>query len=283
MEIKVVPGEKRTVDQLRQHYEVEKELANKLRHSAREQRAGLYSQVYDDLFRRVPNHPQWTKRKTSQHERTLDGQIRSLQPYLKPDITFMEVGAGDCSLSLRAAQHVRQVYAVEVSAEVTGGLTRPPNFKLLISNGCDIPLADQTVDVAYSFQLMEHIHPDDASDQLREIHRVLKPGGVYFCVTPNRLSGPHDISMYFDDVATGLHLKEYSIGDLNRIFHQVGFGRVWVERLDKAKRMRLPVAPLVLLENTLELLPGSTRRAVTRSYVFSRLLDASVVAEKPLV
>jgi hypothetical protein len=64
--------------------------------------------------------------------------------------------------------------------------------------------------VAYSYQLMEHLHPGDALEQLVNIYQALKRDSVYCCVTPNRISGPHDISVYFDTVAQGLHLKEYS-------------------------------------------------------------------------
>ena len=71
-----------------------------------------------------------------------------------------------------------------------------------------------SVDLAFSDQLMEHLHPDDAVEQLRNIHRALKPGGVYVCVTPNRLYGPSDISAFFDDEARGFHLKEYSLDEI---------------------------------------------------------------------
>ncbi len=42
---------------LRQHYEVEKELADRLRHATREERRILYGTVYDELYQRVPHHP----------------------------------------------------------------------------------------------------------------------------------------------------------------------------------------------------------------------------------
>ena len=75
---------------------------------------------------------------------------------------------------------------------------------------------------------MEHLHPDDAFEQLENIYRALTPGGVYICVTPNRLSGPHDISSLYDEVATGFHLKEYSISELHSLFRRVGFSRIRV-------------------------------------------------------
>ena len=52
----------RTPEQLRHHYEVERELADRLRSASREERKQLYAGVYDELFRRVPDHPQLTWR-----------------------------------------------------------------------------------------------------------------------------------------------------------------------------------------------------------------------------
>ena len=77
-------------------------------------------------------------------------------------------------------------------------------------------------------QLMEHLHPDDALDQLQNIFTALTSAGVYLCITPNRLNGPHDISMYFDEVATGFHLHEYTITELSDLFKKVGFSKVRV-------------------------------------------------------
>ena len=50
----------RTPEQIREHYEIEKKLASQLRDATREERRSLYSSLYDELFRRVPSHPQLT-------------------------------------------------------------------------------------------------------------------------------------------------------------------------------------------------------------------------------
>ena len=80
---------------------------------------------------------------------------------------------------------------------------------VVLSDGVSVEVPAASVTLAYSNQLMEHLHPDDALVQLRNIVRALAPGGLYVR-HPNRLTGPHDISMYFDRVATGFHLKEYT-------------------------------------------------------------------------
>ena len=202
----------RTPEEIRSHYLAEKDLANQLRLSMPEERGALYLTVYEELFRRVPNHPILFRTvKPEQKESAIRWQLQFLQRFLKPSHSFVEIGAGDCTLALAVAKRVKQVYAVDVSAKLTESIIPPKNFELRVSDGCSVDVPDNSVDVAYSNQLMEHLHPDDALRQVREVYRALKPGGVYVCVTPNRLGGPYDISRYFDTVATGLHLKEYTV------------------------------------------------------------------------
>ena len=78
------------------------------------------------------------------------------------------------------------------------------------------------MDLVFSNQLMEHLHPDDAEAELQSIFTALKPAGYYVCITPNRLTGPHDISRDFEESATGLHLKEYSTSELDSLFRRTG-------------------------------------------------------------
>ena len=47
----------RTFEQIREHYEIEKELAARLRSASKEERRNLYTAVYDELMQRVPQHP----------------------------------------------------------------------------------------------------------------------------------------------------------------------------------------------------------------------------------
>jgi SAM-dependent methyltransferase len=123
---------------------------------------------------------------------------------------------------------------------------------------------DGSVDVVYSQQLMEHLHPDDALDQLRNIYTALAPGGRYFCVTPNRLTGPHDISRHYDEEATCFHLKEYTISELASLFRQVGFREVSVYVSTRSSPRRLPVWPVRVLETVLAPLPRALRIRIAR-------------------
>jgi len=55
---------------------------------------------------------------------------------------------------------------------------------------CDIatgglPYEDNTVDMVMAYDFLEHIHPDKVIFVIEEIHRVLKPGGIFQHHTPS--------------------------------------------------------------------------------------------------
>jgi SAM-dependent methyltransferase len=270
----------RTLWQIREHYAVERELADRLRHAPRSRRRGLYTSVYDELFRRLPHHPQLTAPAVDADNREIDGLLAFLDRFLTPASVYMEIGPGDCALALRVAARVRHVYAVDVSETITAAARRPANFTLKLSDGCSTEVPDGIVDVAFSNQLMEHLHPDDAAEQLANIHRSLVPGGRYVCFTPNRLSGPHDVSSYFDDVARGFHLREYSARDIRSEFRRAGFVDVRFYAVAGRRIAECPYWLLAALEESLELLPRRLRRAVADTRYLRALLGLRVVATK---
>ena len=278
---RLAEDETRTWAQLREHYLIERELADRLRLASRQRRKVLYREVYDELYRRVPNHPQLRPADPAHRQREVEGLSRLLRRFLTPGTVFMEVGAGDCALSIHTASAVRQVYAIDVSEQVTRGVRPPANFSLILSDGCDIPVPDGSVHVAFSNQLMEHLHPEDASEQLQNIYRSLAPGGIYVCITPNRLYGPHDISFYFDRAASGFHLHEYTAAEMRRLFAAAGFSRLHFYACARGTIVRVPYWPLALAESALEALPRDLGQRISDTGPLRALLGLFVVAVKP--
>jgi SAM-dependent methyltransferase len=276
-------GDMRTAAQLREHYQVERELAGRLLRAPASERRGLYTEVYDELFRRLPHHPQLQCADSPEERRQdVDHRIRFLQRFFDSSTVFMEIGPGDCALSLRAAPLVQRVYAVDVSEQITRIAAPPPNFSLILSDGCSIDVPAGSVHVAFSDQLMEHLHPDDAGEQLRNIYRALAPGGVYACFTPNRFYGPHDVSVYFSDVACGFHLHEYTGRELQRLFTGAGFAEVRYYAAARGRFARCPYGAIALLESALDRLPRGLARNLAGSRPARALLGLQAVAVKPL-
>lgn len=272
----------RSAEQIRHHYDVEKELADKLRNAPKTLRLKLYSKVYDELFRRVPNIPHLGRKDDEKYRsKEVQGQLRFLTKFLRPNHTFLEIGPGDCRLSLQVAAITARVYAVDVTNEIVKDTLFPSNVSFRISDGCDIPVPENTVDVAYSDQLIEHLHPEDADDHLRSVHKSLAPAGKYICVTPNRLYGPHDVSQHFDENATGLHLKEYTVTELAALFRKTGFGKVRIYTFTRHfSHIRVPLLLIQIVEGILGCLPRSLSLGLSCSILAKWLLRSRVIGIK---
>jgi SAM-dependent methyltransferase len=270
----------RTPERIHAHYQVEKELAARLRQANKEERRRLYSQVYDELFRRVPDHPQLALKQKYPDRSEVRFALALLKKFLTPDTVYLEIGSGDCALACEVARLAKHVYAVDVSSEVTRGVVLPANLELTISDGSSVPVTANSIDLAFSDQLMEHLHPDDALDQIRNILTALKPGGVYICITPNRLSGPHDVSRNFDQVATGFHLHEYAVGELATLFRAAGFRRIKALAGARGRYCAAPTFGFEWIETILAGAPESLGRRLARTLPFRLILGARVVAWK---
>jgi SAM-dependent methyltransferase len=272
----------RSTERIRYHYEIERELAGRLKRADRQQRLKLYHQVYDELYSRVPDIPHLSK---DEKDNFRAADVASLVGFLRDFVagkrSFLEIGPGDFKLSMALATIVSHVYAVDVTDEVAKQTTLPSNVTFMLADGLRIPVPPGSIDVAFSDQVMEHLHPDDALEQLKSIYDALAPGGLNICITPNRLYGPHDVSKYFDSVASGLHLKEYAVSDVVEAFRQAGFSRVETyTKTAQIARVRVPVSLVTTAERCLDALPDRLRRDLACSVGFKWLLRARVFGIK---
>jgi SAM-dependent methyltransferase len=206
-------------------------------------------------------------------------RISLLRRFIDPQTVFLEIGAGDGSLPLEIARHARKCYALDVSREILSGVQHP-RVETVLSDGCSVPVPPGTVTLAYSFQVMEHIHPDDALEQLRNLHAAMAPGGSFICVTPSRLNGPHDVSRYFDPVARGFHLKEYTAAELEALFRKVGFRKIEAYPRFRGRYVRVPMWIVKGFERLFGWLPAALRRRIGRKPLIQNMLTVSLCATK---
>jgi 2-polyprenyl-3-methyl-5-hydroxy-6-metoxy-1,4-benzoquinol methylase len=132
--------------------------------------------------------------------------------YVQGDV--LEVGCGEGRGVSLLMQHAKTFTAVDKLEEVIESLrSKYPSGKFLSMN---IPplghLQDNAYDSIVSFQVIEHIQ-DDALF-LKEIHRVLKPGGIALLTTPNRkmslTRNPWHIREYLPDELKNLASKFFT-------------------------------------------------------------------------
>jgi ubiquinone/menaquinone biosynthesis C-methylase UbiE len=255
----------RTPERLRHHFEVERELAARLRQSTREDRSTLFGSLYQELFDRVPDHPRLVRRETPEEShRSVKARMAILRDHLGPDSVLLEFAPGDCRLAYEACQHVRKVIGVDISDQSGESASVPANFELVVYDGYKLEIPDASVDVAFSYQFLEHLHPDDVRPHLAMAHRVLKPGGAYIFDTPHAFSGPHDISRYFSRTPVGFHFKEWTYREMMAELKAAGFSCSYTFRSRKARISGAFNALTLAAETAVGLLPHALKQKLSQ-------------------
>jgi len=106
-------------------------------------------------------------------------------------------------------------------------------LSVLRADATALPCADDAMDLVVAFDVLEHIDDDDAA--VREIHRVLRPGGVALIAVPvdPRLWSAHD-------EAVG-HVRRYTRSELLDLFNRNGFV------IERARSWNVLLRPVVAL------------------------------------
>lgn len=250
--------DQRSPERLRHHYDVEKELGDRMRHSTREERTELFSKLYDELFERVPDHPRLVRRETPEESRRgVAARMAILRDHIDADTTLLEFAPGDCRLAYEACKSVKKVLGVDISDQRAAGEDVPDNFELVVYDGYHLDVDPGSVDVAFSYQFLEHLHPDDVPLHMKMAFDALKPGGCYIFDTPHAFSGPHDISRHFSKTPQGFHLKEWTYREMFATLKAAGFSRCYTFRRRKARMSWWFNAITLALETGIGLLPRS--------------------------
>jgi ubiquinone/menaquinone biosynthesis C-methylase UbiE len=100
----------------------------------------------------------------------------------------LDLACGEGYGSALLARHAASVTGVDVSQQAIEHAKRAyaklRNIQFVVGSATAIPAPDAGIDVAISFETLEHIHEQD--EFLAELHRVLKPDGVLLISCPNK-------------------------------------------------------------------------------------------------
>lgn len=133
---------------------------------------------------------------------------------------LLEIGCGEGRGVELLAPNVDAYTAVDKIEEVVENLGNKFETSTFIqANIPPLPFEDNCFDTIVSFQVIEHI--EDDSEYLKEIHRILRPGGIAYISTPNiklTLSrNPWHIREYTADELTLLCQKYFSTVEMKGI------------------------------------------------------------------
>ncbi len=157
-----------------------------------------------------------------------------LVPETSPRRLALDVGGGEGALARMLMETFTSVTLLDYNANDRVDL--PPRIS---AKQCDLnlawPIEDDTVDFAFSLEVIEHI--ENPRHFVREMARLVRPGGYVFITTPNihnlwsimafALRGQH---RYFQDSSYPAHITPLARIDLHRIGSEAGLivqGELW--------------------------------------------------------
>ena len=106
---------------------------------------------------------------------------------LTPGAEALEIGTGTGGMLHTLLARGRRARGVEINpALIAESRTWFGDLPVQPVSGVELPFADASFDLVLSFDVFEHIRDSDA--HLREVWRVLRPGGRYLIQTPSKWS-----------------------------------------------------------------------------------------------
>lgn len=266
----------RTLEQLRNHYQVEKRIAARLKAADVASRKALYSTMYDELFSRVPDHPRLGQRADRSLTHTINAaKWRMLRGHVDNARVFVEFAPGDCAFVAEVADRFDRAYGIDISDQRAPDCAWPDNCELIVYDGYDTErVPDGSVDLVFSNQFIEHLHPTETRNHFALAHRLLRSGGYYVFCTPHYFTGPHDISAYFSDEPEGFHLKEWTIRELDVLLRDVGYKDTRAYWSKKGLKVPMPGPYVYLVEKLLGAVPKRLARKPAHLLLPSILMAA---------
>jgi SAM-dependent methyltransferase len=198
----------------------EAQLARQLLEAPDAERQSLYGLAYDRIYEmHLPRVGTTVEMQTF-------GASPRLVPLLKrltrAGDRVLEVGCGAGLLAIELARAERLVTGVEVSEVILREARRHSSGRVDLHRvvGTGLPFESNTFDFAYSVEVVEHLHERDVANHLAEIRRVLRRGGRYWMLTPNR---QYPIDRWGVETDADVHLKEWTYSELSSAMRSVGF------------------------------------------------------------
>ncbi|NLF39601.1 class I SAM-dependent methyltransferase [bacterium] len=121
---------------------------------------------------------------------------------LKPGERVLDIACGPGYGSAMLLAHGCNVTGADYDGELVAAAQRAvPHGRFVAANALALPFDDGSFDAVVSFETIEHVRNGAAF--LGEMHRVLRPGGLLLCSTPNIRHTSHP----------PYHIKEYRVDE----------------------------------------------------------------------
>ncbi|MCX7749454.1 MAG: methyltransferase domain-containing protein [Clostridia bacterium] len=175
--------------------------------------------------------PEWEEIRKNYHDESVKNKLLELQ-ILKKNMTIVDLGAGNGYLSRAAAKFVKKVIAIDISGEMIKELNKKAkengikNIETVKSDGQDVPIKDCQADAVFASMFLHHI--GEPLDVIKEMYRILKPGGIVFLADLMEHKDK-ELMEKMHDIWSG-----FSLTQLETWFQSAGFKNISIETLEDA-------------------------------------------------
>lgn len=104
------------------------------------------------------------------------------------------------------------------SEEAAARICRAQGLPFVLANAEHLPFISGSLDVVRAKEMIEHL--PDPRPTLRELHRALRPGGLFLGRVPTQFSALYPIGNFWDDYT---HVRPLSRFGLRRLLEDSGF------------------------------------------------------------
>jgi SAM-dependent methyltransferase len=151
-------------------------------------------------------------------------------PLSRKNLTILDAGCGTGFnlIHFEAAGHA--AFGLDLAPEAVAAVRRRGFEKVARASVTEIPYRSESFDIAYSFEVIDEVADTDKA--MRELYRVLKPGGFLLLRLPacEWLRSSHDT-----DIGT---LRRFALGEMETKLRLAGF---FVRRSTYANTLLFPV------------------------------------------
>lgn len=117
---------------------------------------------------------------------------------------ILELGCGNTDITRNIAtsgvnRRITALEVDEIAHEKNLQITDLPNVTFALAGAQEIPLEDESVDVVFMFKSLHHVPLELMEPSMREIRRVLKPGGLAYISEPVFAGDFNEILRLFHD------------------------------------------------------------------------------------
>ncbi len=223
-------------------------------------RQAVPSSLYDEAYFRTAceGYDEFNNSEGEQLSRRLSSAFALAK--VEAGMRILDVGCGRGEILRHAAARGADAYgidyaavAVDLSRKVLEGIdgATPGKTSVAQADAKLLPYPTASFDRVLMFDVVEHLYPWELDEALQEVHRVLKPDGMFIVHTaPNvwydkyaypfvrafrtaigqGANYPKNPRNFLVEVNEHVHVNEQSMWSMKRVLNKAGFdGKVWLE------------------------------------------------------